>query len=114
MFDYLLLNYLIKTFIFYNRPITFAQNEEYQFKLNRLLQKIQHFTKNNPDGAINLYLGINDIYNKEILDYQAAKPSSPQQPEIKNPLVIKTRGRPPQKRMKSVLEKGKKKSLRTE
>jgi hypothetical protein len=82
--------------------------------LNRLLQKIQHFTKNNLDGAINLYLGINDVYNKVILDYQAAKLSSSREPKIKNPLVIKTRGRPPQKRMKSILEKGKKKSLRTE
>ena len=83
MFDYLLLNYLIKTFIFYTSPITFVQNEEYQFKLNRLLQKIQHFTKNNPERAISLYSGINDVYNKEILDYQAAKPSSSRQPEIK-------------------------------
>ncbi len=91
------------------------QNEEYQLKLTRLLYKIQHFIKNNPEASINLYPCINNVYNKEVLDYQAEKPSSSsRQPEIKNPLVTKTRGRPSQKRMKSSLEKEKKKSLRTE
>jgi len=52
------------------------QNEEYQLKLTRLLYKIQHFIKNNPEASINLYPCINNVYNKEVLDYQAEKPSS--------------------------------------
>ena len=50
-------------------------------------------------------MSINDIYNEEISTYQAVQSSSSQHPNIKNPLVIKSRGRPANKHIKSSLEK---------
>ena len=53
-------------------------------------------------------MSINDIYNEEILTYQIVQLSSSQHLNIKNLLVIKSRGRPANKRIKSSLEKRKK------
>lgn len=88
----------------------FVQDEEYQFKLKRLLQKIQRFTKDNPESSSKLYNSINDIYNNEISNQAnqvTRSNASHQEPKIKNPLVIKTRGRPAKKRIKSSFEKEK-------
>jgi hypothetical protein len=70
------------------------------------LQKIQHFAKNNPEISNKLYDSINAIYNEEISN-QETKSSSSQGPKIKNPLVVKSKGRPAKKRIKSSLEKEK-------
>lgn len=105
----MLLNY--SSFYIYNRSISFVQDEEYQFKLTRLLQKIKNFITQYPETSIKLYTSINDIYTKEVSNYQVTKSSSSssQEPSIKNPLVIKIRGRPSKKRIKSSLEKEKNK-----
>ena len=53
-------------------------------------------------------MSINDIYNEEISTYQAVQSSSSQHPNIKNPLVIKSKGQSANKCIKSSLEKRKK------
>ena len=72
------------------------------------MQKIQNFTKSNPEFSVKFYMSINDIYNEEISTYQAVQSSLSQYPNIKNPLVIKSRGRLANKHIKSSLEKRKK------
>jgi len=39
------------------------------------LQKIQNFTKSNPEFSVKFYMSINDIYNEEISTYQAVQSS---------------------------------------
>lgn len=101
---------------FINRPITFDQDEEYQFKLNRLLQQIQRFIKHNPETSIKLYTSISDLFNEERSNYQATRStkSNSSEPKVQNPLVTKIRGRPANKRIKGSFEKGGKKAKMSE
>src|ERR1051325_7953868 len=86
--------------------MTFVQDEESQFNLTRLQQKISCFVKCNPDSARKFYIEIENIYNQIISDCKTTTIPS-QVPKIKNPLVNKRKGRPPNKRFKTSLEKNK-------
>ena len=86
--------------------MTFVQDEESQFNLTRLQQKISCFVKSNPDSARKFYIEIENIYNQIISDCKTTTIPS-QVPKIKNPLVNKRKGRPPNKRFKTSLEKNK-------
>jgi hypothetical protein len=84
-----------------------VQDEEFQFNLTRLLQKISQFVKSKPEVAKKFYTDINHIYDQVILDCETTlvTGSTLSDPKIKNPLVIKSKGRPSNRRIKSSSEK---------
>jgi hypothetical protein len=66
--------------------------------------------KSNPNTAKKIYTDIENVYNQNTSNYNAATlatTSTSSQPKIKNPLINKTKGRPSNKRLKASLEKNK-------
>src|SRR6266536_4464980 len=73
--------------------------------LTRLLQKVQRFVIQNPTIAMTLYTSFNEIFNSEVEKLKEPQiGSSKVVPTVKNPLIVHGKGRPTNKRIKSIVE----------
>ncbi|CAG8759093.1 8412_t:CDS:2, partial [Racocetra fulgida] len=82
-----------------------SNDPNYQYMLTRLLQKVQRFTTQNPTIATTLYNSFNEIFVSEIEKVNKSQSNNLKTtPTIKNPLIIRGKGRPSNKRITSAIE----------
>lgn len=81
------------------------QNQDHQYMLTRLLQKVQRFVTQNPTIATTLYTSFNEIFVSEVEKFKEPQiGNSKVVPTVKNPLIIRGKGRPSNKRTRSAIE----------
>lgn len=75
-------------------------NQDYQYMLIRLLQKVQRFVIQNPESAITFYTSLNELFVSEVEKLNQQKLNNSEViPAVKNPLVTRGKGRPSNKRI---------------
>jgi hypothetical protein len=85
-------------------------DQDYQYMLTRLLQKIKRYTTQNPSSAKNFYISLNKTFTSESEKVnQVQSTNLKEKPTIENPLKVRGKGRPSTKRNKSVMELNNKK-----
>ncbi|CAB4478770.1 unnamed protein product [Rhizophagus irregularis] len=85
------------------------QDQNHQYMLTRLLQKIQRFVTQNPIISKTLYISFNEIFTSEVENLNKAQSKVQSNtlniiPTVKNPLVVHGKGHPSNKRIKSAGE----------
>ncbi|CAB4405291.1 unnamed protein product [Rhizophagus irregularis] len=85
------------------------QDQNHQYMLTRLLQKIQRFVTQNPIISKTLYVSFNETFTSEVENLNKAQSKVQSNtlniiPTVKNPLVVREKGRPSNKRIKSAGE----------
>ncbi|CAG8594521.1 7361_t:CDS:2 [Funneliformis caledonium] len=84
-------------------------NQDYQYMITRLLQKIQRFVMQNPISAITFYTSFNEVFVSEIeKEIQTQSNNSNIILTVKNPLIICGKGQPSNKRITGVGESARK------
>ncbi|CAG8609627.1 11243_t:CDS:1, partial [Funneliformis caledonium] len=68
-------------------------NQDYQYMLTQLLQKIQQFVMQNSISAITFYTSFNEVFVSKIeKEIQTQFNNSNIIPTVKNPLIIREKG----------------------
>ncbi|CAG8621153.1 9242_t:CDS:2 [Gigaspora margarita] len=82
-----------------------SDDQNYQYMLTQLLQKVQKFTTQNPTTAVTLYNSFNEIFVSKIEKIDKLQSNSLKiTPTIKNPLIIRGKERSSNKKITSTIE----------